>query len=123
MNYQLSQRFYFEAAHTLNRAFEAEGSRRVHGHTYHAMLSVKGLPDPKTGMVADLALLRQAAERLRAQLDHRLLNEVPGLGVPTLEGLCTYMAQQLSEWELPVSSIEVWREASGDRCTLDLERG
>ncbi len=34
--YELSQRFFFEAAHTLRREVEAEGSRRVHGHTYEA---------------------------------------------------------------------------------------
>jgi len=121
MKYQVSQRFYFEAAHTLNREFETEASKRVHGHTYHARFSVKGTPDPKTGMVADLAVLRQAAERIRERLDHRLLDDVPGLAFPTLEGLCAYMAHMLSELALPVSSIEVWREASGDSCTLDLQ--
>jgi 6-pyruvoyltetrahydropterin/6-carboxytetrahydropterin synthase len=121
MKYLVSQRFYFEAAHTLKREFETDASMRVHGHTYHARFSVMGQPDPKTGMVADLALLRQAAERIKAQLDHRLLDDVPGLRFPTLEGLCAYMANMLSEFALPVSSVEVWREASGDSCTLDLQ--
>jgi 6-pyruvoyltetrahydropterin/6-carboxytetrahydropterin synthase len=122
MNYQISQRFYFEAAHTLNREFETDASRRVHGHTYHARISVKGMPDPSTGMVVDLALLRNAVERIKATLDHRLLDEVPGLGFPTLEGLCAYIAEHLSALALPASSVEVWREASGDSCILDLER-
>ena len=37
--YFVSQRFYFEAAHTLNRAYEVEGSRRIHGHTYESSLN------------------------------------------------------------------------------------
>ena len=39
MKYELSQRFYFEAAHTLRRQIEAEGSRRIHGHTYIAEIT------------------------------------------------------------------------------------
>ena len=39
--HELSQRFYFESAHTLRRSIEAEGSRRVHGHTYEAEVTVR----------------------------------------------------------------------------------
>ena len=30
MTFQLSQRFYFDAAHTLQRALDTESSRRIH---------------------------------------------------------------------------------------------
>ena len=36
MRYELTQRFFFEAAHTLQRDVEVEPSRRIHGHTYVA---------------------------------------------------------------------------------------
>jgi len=36
MKFELSQQFYFEAAHTLHREIDQEGRRRIHGHTYHA---------------------------------------------------------------------------------------
>ena len=39
--FTLSQRFFFDAAHTLQREIEAEGSRRIHGHTYHAEVAVR----------------------------------------------------------------------------------
>ena len=44
MKYHLTQRFYFEAAHTLQREIEAEGSRRIHGHTYIAEVTLSGAP-------------------------------------------------------------------------------
>jgi len=56
---ELSQRFYFEAAHTLERTIDAEGSRRIHGHTYHAEVTLLGNPDPASGMLVDLAYLRR----------------------------------------------------------------
>jgi len=65
MKYELSQRFFFDAAHTLNRKIEAEGSRRIHGHTYHAEITLSGLPDPQTGMMLDLGILRLEVDRVR----------------------------------------------------------
>ncbi len=79
---ELTQEFYFEAAHTLSRSLEAEPSLRIHGHTYHADVTIRGEPDPQTGMIVDLAVLRAHIEAVRQLLDHRLLNDVPGLGRP-----------------------------------------
>lgn len=119
MNYELSQKFYFEAAHTLHREIDAEGSRRVHGHTYHAQIFVRGRPDPSTRMVADLGQLRREIEHVRDQLDHRFLDEVPGLGAPTLEGLCAFIYRSLSRALPNISKVRVERPASGDCCDLD----
>ena len=116
MKYELSQRFYFDAAHTLRRQIEAEGSRRIHGHTYHAEVTLSGLPDPETGMMLDLGFLRQEIERLRQQLDHHFLDEVEGIGPATLENLCAYIHRQLQARLPHISCITVERPASGDRC-------
>ncbi|MGJ7580714.1 6-carboxytetrahydropterin synthase [Variovorax sp. RHLX14] len=118
--FTISQRFFFDAAHTLRREIEAEGSRRIHGHTYHAEVSVSGVPDAVTGMVIDLGLLRQHLEAVREQLDHHLLDEVPGLGAPTLENLCSFIAGALSGMNPPPTRVRVWRDALGDACVLDL---
>lgn len=118
--YELSQRFFFDAAHTLNRKIETESSRRVHGHTYHAEIRVRGTPDPETGMVLDLGLLRIETEKLREALDHRMLDTIEGLGRPTLENLCAFIARKVRESGLPISGVTVWRDGIGDRCTLNL---
>ncbi len=119
---ELSQRFYFEAAHTLRRYLqnpaEVESSRRIHGHTYQAEVTVAGLPDPTTGMVVDLALVRAELARLREQLDHRFLDEVPGLGPATLENLCGYIRAQLQGVVPGLCAVMVERTASGDRCVM-----
>ena len=118
MRYELGQRFFFEAAHTLRRDHEADASRRVHGHTYRAKVTVGGAPDARSGMVVDLALLRQAIEQLRVRLDHRLLDDVEGLGAATLENLCRFVFEHIGRPEWRVVSVEVAREASGDSCCL-----
>jgi 6-pyruvoyltetrahydropterin/6-carboxytetrahydropterin synthase len=113
--FELSQTFYFEAAHTLQRQHEAEGSRRVHGHTYHAEVQLTGKPDPSSGMVMDLAVLRAAIARVREQLDHHLLDDVAGLGPATLENLCVFIHREVARTVPGVSQVSVSR-ATGDRC-------
>lgn len=115
--HELSQRFYFEAAHTLRRVVEAEGSRRVHGHTYEAEVTVRGTPDAQ-GMVIDLALLRAEIAQVRGRLDHHFLDEVADLGIPTLENLCSYIRRHLAPTVPGLCAVMIERRASGDRCAL-----
>ena len=114
--FELSQTFYFEAAHTLQRAYETESSRRIHGHTYGAEVVVSGELGAD-GMVVDLARLRAAIAEVRDTLDHHFLDDVPGLGAATLEHLCLYLHRELSKRVAGISAVSVYRSASGDRCT------
>lgn len=128
--YELSQSFMFDAAHTLARSVplvEFEPSRRIHGHTYTAKVTVRGvkgangmleffrLPKNKRQSV-DLFYLRKALDEVRGLLDHRFLDEVDGLGPATMENLCDFIYRQLAP-KFPVSRVTVGR-ASGDECTL-----
>jgi hypothetical protein len=65
MRCEISQTFYFDAAHTLKRAIETESSKRIHGHTYNAEVFLAGEPDPVSGMVMDLGLVRREIAVLR----------------------------------------------------------
>jgi 6-pyruvoyltetrahydropterin/6-carboxytetrahydropterin synthase len=122
MLYELSQRFQFEAAHTLEREIDAAPSRRIHGHTYFAEVTLRGLPDPASGMLVDLGEFRRVLAEVAELLDHHLLNEVDGLGKPTLEGLCAFIAERLAGRLPGLAAVTLWR-ASGDRCKLVLAAG
>lgn len=118
MRYELSQKFYFEAAHTLERAVEAEGSRRIHGHTYHAEITLAGTPDPDNGMLTDLGHVRTEIARVKDLLDHRFLDEITDLGPATLENLCRFIFIEMAEVLPALTKVSVERQASGDRCCL-----
>ncbi len=120
MLHEVTQRFFFEAAHTLQRHIETEPSLRIHGHTYCAEVTMMGPKDPLTGMVLDLGILRERIGMLRGKLDHRFLDEVSGLEHPTLESLCDFIIQQLDVSGLPgrLVKVRVWREQMGDACTV-----
>lgn len=119
MKFELSQRFHFDAAHTLRRTIETEGSLRIHGHTYYAEVTISGSPDPESGMMMDLGYLRQEVNKVRDQLDHHFLDEVKGIGGPaTVENLCLFIYNQLKASLPNISSVSVERPAGGDRCCL-----
>lgn len=61
---------------------EEENRRRFgrnadrHGHNYRLEISLRGEPDPETGMVFNLSELKAIAEReVMTRFDHRDLNE------------------------------------------------
>ena len=115
---EISQAFYFDAAHMLDRLVDTASSQRIHGHTYQAEVFLTGQPDPLTGMVLDLGLVRQQVALLREQLDHHLLDDVPGLGKPTLENLCQFIFARLLPVLPALTSVRVWRNSIGDGCRI-----
>lgn len=114
--FELSKQFSFEAAHTLRRTVDAGPSRRIHGHSYRAEVTVQGERDTN-GMVLDLGYFARAVEDARAGLDHHFLDEVPGLGPATIENLSAWIWRTVAPACPGLKRVAVWRESSGDRCT------
>src|SRR5487761_2300937 len=82
--------FTFEAAHFLPSAPPGHPNSRMHGHSFRVRVTLEGEPNPETGLLMHFDELSAAIAGARDDLDHRLLNEVPGLALPTLE--------RISEW-------------------------
>lgn len=115
--WELTKDFRFESAHTLRRSVDTESSLRVHGHSYRALVTVRGRPDPATGMLLDVKVLEDALSVARSGLDHRLLDEVPDLGPPTLENLCVWIWRRLEGGLEGLHRVEVTRDSQGDSCS------
>ena len=90
----ITRETHFNAAHRLhNPSRPEEWNRSVfgpcnspnwHGHNYILQVTVAGIPDPDTGYVIDLGILKQIIqERVIQHLDHKNLN----MDVPFLEGI------------------------------------
>jgi 6-pyruvoyltetrahydropterin/6-carboxytetrahydropterin synthase len=95
---ELTRVYHFSAAHQLeNPALSPRDNAelygqcaRPHGHNYYLEVTVAGVPDETTGFAVDLmALDREVAERLLAQVDHHRLEDAPALAgvITTGEGL------------------------------------
>jgi 6-pyruvoyltetrahydropterin/6-carboxytetrahydropterin synthase len=76
---------------------------------------VRGERQPESGMVVDLAVLREVIAGVRSQLDHHFLDEVAGLGAPTLENLSVFIYARIKQHIPQVAAVAVSR-AAGDRC-------
>lgn len=88
---EIFKQFKFEAAHFLPGVPEGHKCRRMHGHSYRVKVTVRGTPDPVTGMVLDFAELTRVCGPVIDSLDHRVLNEIPGLENPTAENLAVWL--------------------------------
>lgn len=115
--FELSKQFRFDAAHTLDRSINTESSRRIHGHSYRAEVTVRGCPDPVTGMVVDLGLLERTMADARDALDHRFLDEVKDLGPATMENLSRWIWDRLAPEVGNLFKVSVYRDSSGEACS------
>ena len=105
----LTRRTSFSASHRLwsehlseeeNLAlYEKCANPNGHGHNYILEVTVKGTPNPRTGMVLNLAELKQAIhEQVITWVDHKHLNyDVPWLegSIPTTEVLAIKFWERL----------------------------
>lgn len=89
----IAKTFDFDAAHFLPNVPEGHKCRRLHGHTYRVEVQLQGEVDGR-GMVVDYAEISRAWESIHAALDHRLLNDVPGLENPTTEHLAPWILER-----------------------------
>lgn len=115
--FELSKQFRFDAAHTLDRSIDTESSRRIHGHSYRAEVTVRGRPDPATGMVVDLGLLERTMADAREGLDHRFLDEINDLGPATMENLTRWIWDRLHPVVGNLFRVSVYRDSSGEACS------
>jgi len=114
--WELTKSFHFEAAHSLSGTTLGDISQEIHGHSFRAEVTIRGTPDPATGMVMDLGLLERRVADVRKELDHKFLNKIEALGLPTLENLSRYIwdrVQGVGE----VTRVSVHRDSCGESCT------
>jgi 6-pyruvoyltetrahydropterin/6-carboxytetrahydropterin synthase len=88
----IAKRFTFDAAHFLPTVPEHHKCRRMHGHTYEVELRFTG-PTANNGFCAgiDYGDIAAVWARLHERVDHRTLNDVAGLEVPSTENLVNWI--------------------------------
>ncbi len=112
---EIYKTFSVEAAHWLPNVPEGHKCRRMHGHSFHIDIWVKGEIDQEVGWLMDFADLKRAFAPIFEQLDHYCLNDVPGLENPTSENLAKWIWMRLKP-ALPLLSKVVVRETCTSGC-------
>jgi len=107
--------FHLEAARRLPHLTAEHPCARLHGHSFRIEVHVTGPLDDRLGWVIDFAEIEQAWAPIRAALDHRTLNDVPGLENPTSEHLARWIWRALKP-ALPGLSKLVVQETATAGC-------
>ena len=114
--------FTFEAAHRLPNVHSSHKCARLHGHSFHVEIHVRGPVGESSGWVMDFADLKSAFQPLYDQLDHNYLNEIEGLSNPTSENLARWIWRRLRP-SLPVLCQVTVRETCTAGCIYRGEDG
>jgi 6-pyruvoyltetrahydropterin/6-carboxytetrahydropterin synthase len=115
MRIRLAKSFSFEAAHFLPSFPEGHKCRRMHGHSFRVDIVVEGPLDPVRGYLVDYGDIKRAVAPLHDELDHRLLNDLPGLANPTSEMLAVWVWDRLHP-VLPMLAEVIVHETCTSRC-------
>ena len=110
----LGRCYRFESAHFLPRVPEGHRCRNLHGHNYRVEIVARGALDAR-GFVKDFAEFDAEMAPLLAQVDHKLLNDVPGLENPTAEIIAQWFLDRLPGCE----RVRVWEN---DDCWAEVVR-
>jgi len=113
---RIYKEFSFEAAHFLPSAPPGHPNARVHGHSFRVRVTLDGEPDETTGVVMHLDDVEAAVADARGALDHRFLNEVEGLSLPTLERISIWLWDRLHNRIPGLAEVEVARDSCREGC-------
>jgi len=80
----------FQAAHFLPKVPEGHKCRKMHGHSYKCTVTLCGTVSA-LGWIEDTGMIDVAFKAVHKQLDHDLLNQIPGLENPTTENLVVWL--------------------------------
>ncbi len=115
---EITQQFGFDAAHFLESS-PSGSNRRMHGHSFYAEVTLAGEPDPHHGWVRDFNEVNAVLATIRGDLDHQLLNDIAGLGAPTLENLARHIYRQAKARLPEVCRVRLSRPSSGQSCVYE----
>ena len=110
----IGRSYRFESAHFLPKVPDGHRCRHLHGHNYRVEIVMTGALDER-GFVVDFGEIDADVAPLLKQVDHKLLNEVPGLENPTAEIIAGWFLERLAT----ARRVRVWEN---DDCWAEVSR-
>lgn len=107
MKVTLSQQFHFDASHQLDHLPADHPCHNLHGHGYVVTVEVSGEVDPNSGFLIDYREIHQIVKPLIDQLDHRHLNDVPGLEITSTEYIARWLWERIKPKLLILIKISI----------------
>lgn len=109
---QISKTVFAEIGHSMPGHL-LEANRRIHGHSVAITVTATG--SKRHGAIIDFAVFTGLVEMVVEQLDHRYLNDIPGLQSPTLESIAEWVGEKMATAApLQIVAVKVEREHRGE---------
>jgi 6-pyruvoyltetrahydropterin/6-carboxytetrahydropterin synthase len=108
------KQFTFEAAH------QTPPFSGLHGHSFLVCLYLKGEQDPVYGWSHNLYEVDEIVDRVKGEIDHKYLNDIHGLEVPTLENVTRWLFRRFDGVLPGLDRLMVRRgtEGQAEGCTI-----
>lgn len=113
---ELQKQFSFDASHCLPNLEDGHKCKRLHGHTFKVIITIRGIVDPQKGWVMDFSEITKLVQPLIDQLDHHYLNEIEDLENPTSENIAIWVWDHLKP-DLPLLHAIQIKESETSTCT------
>lgn len=107
--FEISASASFEASHYIEAEAGAPHYRRVHGHSFVVTASVARAAPDSEGWVMDLGALESLLRTTLSELDHAVLNDIPGLEKPTFENILLWIESRMKAQGVAPSRLEIER--------------
>jgi len=117
----ITRRYHFEAAHWLPKVHEDHKCHRIHGHNYEIEVTCDG-PTLDNGFIIDFWDLDEIVRPLIETVDHRTLNDIPGLENPTAELIAGWFLRKIGEHDAHGLSVFAVRVYETKDCWADATR-
>lgn len=111
--YSVSQTKSFEAAHYIQVDESRDCYKQVHGHSFVLTVTCCTEDLGPNGWVMDLGTLAEAMDEITGLLDHKVLNDIEGLEIPSFENIMKYVYDQMVKRGINPARIDIARPTLG----------
>jgi 6-pyruvoyltetrahydropterin/6-carboxytetrahydropterin synthase len=118
LHLEISKDFTFDAAHHFEHKDANHPFSRMHGHSFAGTVTLTGPRAAESGMVKDFWEMESEINKIKDQLDHRLLNDVEGLEHPSLEAIAFWVFERLEKTLPGLTAVEIRRPSCGEKAVV-----
>ncbi len=109
-HYRIWKEQRFESALRLNRVPTPDPRSRLHGHSYLVRLHLTAPLDPVMCWTVDYGDVKELFKPVYKQLDHHLLNDLPGLEDTDAASLAQWIQQQMAPLLPQLDRIDLYQK-------------
>ena len=119
--FEITKQFTFEAAHYFPNMPEGHIYKKIHGHSFVVEVTFSGKKNKDNQWVTDFDELSKSLNEIKKKLDHKCINDIKEIGLPSLENISSWIAKQLQKKYSNVLSIKLSRPSCGEYCLYKIK--